>query len=330
MIGGLIALAIAAIGAAYATLVIRAAPNRRDNLAFGVLAMVDAAMTAWRGLNVLAGDSIVDAAVTIPCSVATIVLAVLTVEFIVPFPMRPAIGWKWRAPLFAWAIGAAVITVIEGRAGEPLRYTQWAFFAPMTTIILVLGYRSWKLTHERSERTVIGMLWFRWVFGFTAYFFAPRLGLFEAAVWAETTFATLVSFIVIGTVVLRSQLFSIRSAAAEVITIATIALVVVLGGGAAVWMTTQWTEPGNLQQALLVGSTLIPLALASIGRALYPRVERRVLAGLDERRARRHGVQGDPLPGEASAAIAEASRRIAAIADGAKVTWLTATGLSPA
>ena len=38
MIGGLVALAIAAIGAAYAGLVIRAAPHRRDNLMFGLLA----------------------------------------------------------------------------------------------------------------------------------------------------------------------------------------------------------------------------------------------------------------------------------------------------
>src|SRR5258706_51143 len=38
MIAGIIALAIAAIGCAYATLVIKAAPNRRANVAFGVLA----------------------------------------------------------------------------------------------------------------------------------------------------------------------------------------------------------------------------------------------------------------------------------------------------
>ncbi len=330
MIAGLIALAIAAIGAAYATMVIRAAPNRRDNVAFGVLAMVDAAMTAWRGLNVLAGDAIIDAAVTVPCSVATIALSVLTVEFVVPFPRRAPISWKWRALLLTWAVAAAATAIVESQISHLLQYTQFFFFAPMTVLILALGYRSWRLTTERSERTVIAVLWFRWIFGFSAYFFAPLLGLFEGAVWAETTFATLISFVVIGTVVLRSELFSMRGAAAEVITMATIALVVVLGGGASIWMVSRWTEPGNLQQALLVGATLVPLALAGLGRALYPRVERRVLAGLDERRARRLGVQGDPLPGEATAAIASATKRIATIADGAKVTWLAATHLSPA
>jgi signal transduction histidine kinase len=330
VIAGLIPLAIAAIGAAYAVLVIRAAPNRRDNVAFGVLAMVDAAMTAWRGINVLAGEVIVDAAVTVPCSIATIALAILTVEFVVPFPRRPAMSWKWRGLLLAWAVGAATTAIVESQTTQLLKYTQFFFFAPITTLILLLGYRSWRLTTDRSERTVIGMLWFRWTFGFCAYFFAPYLGVFEGAVWAETTFATLVSFIVIGTVVLRSELFSIRGAAAEVITIATIAFVVVLGGGASVWMALRWTEPGNLQQALLAGSTLVPLALAGIGRALYPRVERRVLAGLDERRAKRLGVQGDSLPGAADAAIAEASRRIATIADGASVKWIPVAALSPA
>ncbi len=329
MIGGLIALSIAAIGAAYATLVIRAAPNRRDNLSFGILATVDAAMTAWRGLNALAGQSLIDSAVTIPCSIATITLAVLTVEFVVPFPRWRAMSWMWRGPLLLWAALAIALAIYESTEGVYFTYTQWLYFAPMTTLILVLGYRSWRLTPDRSERTVIGMLWFRWIFGFTAYFIGPRLGIFEISVWAETTFATLVSFIVIGSVVLRSELFSMRSAAAEVITLATMCLVIVLGGGATVWMTLHWTEAGNLQQALLVFSTLVPLGLTWLVRTLYPRVERSVLAGLDERRARRLDVQGESLPGDAVTAIVKASQRITAIADGGKVTWLHATMLSP-
>ncbi len=328
MIGGLIALAIAAIGAAYATLVIRAAPNRRDNLSFGILAMTDTTMTAWRGLNALAGQSLIDDAVTIPCSVATIALAVLTVEFIVPFPRRRAMRWRWRGPLLAWAAGAAALAIYEGTYGLYFRYTQWLYFAPMTVLILALGYRAWRLTPDRNERTVIGMLWFRWIFGFSAYFIGPRLGIFEIAVWAETTFATLVSFVVIGSVVLRSELFSMRGAAAEVITIATMCFVIVLGGGVAVWGTLRWTEAGNLQQVLLVGSTLVPLGLTWVGQMMYPRVERRVLAGLDERRARRLNLQGESLTGDAATAIAKATQRITSIADGGTVTWLPTSALS--
>ncbi len=331
MTGGIVALAIAAIGVAFGWIILHAAPGRRDNTVFGALAITDAAMTAWRALSVLAGQDIIDSAVTIPCSLGTIALAVLTIEFIVPFPRRPALSWRWRAPLLAWAAVSAVLVIVEAYDGWDLHFTQFEFFAPATLLIFVTGWFSYRKTapDERSARTVIAMLWFRWAFGFSAYFFAPLVGWFEGAVWLETTLATLVSFIVIGTAVLRSELFSIRSAAAEVITLATIALLVVLGGGASVWLVLRWTEPGNLQQALLVGSTLVPLGLAAIGYRLYPRVERGVLASLDERRAHRLGVQGDPLPTEASAAIAEATRRIESIANGGAVRWITTPALAP-
>ena len=321
-IGGILALAIAAIGAAFAVLVYRAAPHRRDNVVFAALAAIDAVMTAWRGLNVLAGESIIDSAVTLPCSVMTVVLSVLTFEFITAFPRRRPMRWRWRVPLWLWAGTAIAMLVAETDYVKHLAITQWTFFAPSTVLIVFLGFRAWRSTTERDARTVIAMLWFRWIFGFSCYFFSPALDLFEPAVWAETMFATLLSFVIIGTAVLRSELFSIRSSVAEAVTIATIAMLVVLGGGLAIWATQTFTEPGTLQQALFVGATLVPLALAACGYALYPRVERRVLAGFDERRARRLNVQGDPLPGEAADAIAEATHRIASFGDGSHVRWI--------
>ena len=53
---------------------------------FGLLALTDAAMTAWRGVNVLTGGSIVAPGVIVPCTLGTIVLALLTLEFISAFP----------------------------------------------------------------------------------------------------------------------------------------------------------------------------------------------------------------------------------------------------
>lgn len=327
-IGGILALAIAAIGAAFAVLVYKSAPHRRDNRVFAALAGTDAVMTAWRGLNVLAGDSIIDSAVTLPCSLITVAMAVITLEFITAFPRRPAMSWKWRAPILLWALFAIVMLVVETDHMAHLKTTQWTFFAPCTLLIVGLGVRAWRLTNERAARTVIAMLWFRWVFGFSCYFFSPALGLFESAVWAETTVATLLSFVIIGTSVLRSELFSIRSTVAEAVTIATIALLVLLGGGFAIWAVQTYSEAGTtLQQALLVGATLVPLMLAACGWAIYPRVERRVLAGFDERRARRLSVQGDPLPADASEAIAEANHRISVFGDGSKVRWVPAAEL---
>jgi signal transduction histidine kinase len=330
---GLIPLAVATIGASYATLVLRGW-RRRDNLMFGLLALTDAGMTAWRGINVLTGGSIVAPGVLVPCMLGTICLALLTFEFVSAFPRRPAMSWRWRGAMLAWGAIAAVlvITVTDPTGGGTWTnaLAELVFFAPATIVVFVLGARAWNHAHQRDERVIIAMLWFRWACGFTAYCLGPLLGVFEPAVWAETTVATLISFIVIGTAVLRSELFSTRSAAAEAITIATIALLVMLGGGAAVNAALAYVAPGRVQELALLGAALVPLALAAAGYAVYPRVERRVLAGLDERRARRLGVQGEPLPADAEAAIAEASRRIASIGDGAIVRWVAARALPDA
>lgn len=330
MIGGAIALMIAAIGAAYAGLVIRAAPHRRDNLVFGALAALDASMTMWRGVNALSGESVADATSTIPCAFGTIALALVSVEFIVSFPRRPAMAWKWRLGLWAWAL-FAVFRVIDHPSIDRLDYldAEFTFFLPLTILIMVLGVRTLARTAEAPARIVIIALGFRWLFGFSAYFFGPLLHIFEAAVWAETTFATLVSFFVIGTAMLRSDLFSLRSTAAEVVTIATIGFGIALGGVFGVVGILRWTGPGNLQEAMLFGATFVPLALYGIGRALYPRIEKSVISNLDERRARRLAVQDEPLASEPTSAIAEALRRITAMSDGAVVRWVPFAQLSP-
>jgi signal transduction histidine kinase len=329
---GLIPLAVATISASYAAIVLRGW-RRRDNLMFGLLALTDAAMTAWRGINVLTGGSIIARSVLVPCMLGTTVLAMLTLEFVSAFPRRPPMSWRWRAAMLVWgAVGAA----ISSAAPEPGTFSsatsilaEVVFFVPATVLVFVLGLRAFRLTRQRDARMVIGVLWFRWAFGFAAYTLGPMLGVFEASVWAETTVATLISCVVIGTAVLRSELFSIRSSAAEVVTIATIALLVVLGGGGAVAVALTFVPPGQLQQLALFGAAFVPLGLAALGHAVYPRVERRVLAGFDERRARRFGMQDDPLPADATAAITEAGRRIASIGDGAAVRWVANTELPP-
>jgi signal transduction histidine kinase len=330
MIAGVLLLAIAAIGAAYGGLVIRAAPDRRDNVVFGALAISDAVMITWRAINVLTGERIVSEAVTIPCSLGTMVMAILTIDFLYAFPRRPPMSWRWRGLLIAWtAVAAGILTVTDFEMTKRFRLAEAVYYGPATITVFVLAWRARASTTERAARVIIGMLCFRWAFGFLGYSLGPTFGLFEEALWAETTFATLLSFVIIGTAVLRQNLFSIRSAAAEATLASTMALAVVLGGGGAVFWILRATEPGSLQTALLVGATLVPMALAAIGRALYPRIEANVLAGIDERRARRLGIESGPLSVEPTAAIAEACRRIADVGEGARVTWQTAAQLPP-
>jgi signal transduction histidine kinase len=288
-------------------------------------------MTAWRGLNVLAGGSIISQGVIVPCSIGTIMLALLTIEFIWSFPGRAPMSWRTRAMMFAWGGFGLVMCGVGVDADKPWGmhfYAEIGFFLPSTLLIFVLAARAYRLTPRRDARLVIGMLAFRWAFGLFSYFGGPLLGVFEPLVWAEATVGALLGFVVVGTVVLRTELFTTRSAATEVLTIATIALAVLLGGGVTLWGALQ-VEPGRFQLLALFGATLVPLALASIGFRVYPRLEHRVLAGFDERRARRLGVQGEPIPARAGEAIAEASRRIAAIADGATVRFELAAALDP-
>ena len=331
MNAGLIPLAVATIGASYAALVLRGW-RRRDNLMFGLLALTDAIMTAWRGVNVLTGGSIISSNVLVPCMFGTVVLALLSLEFVSAFPRRPAMSWRWRAVMLAWGAAGAVLSFASPdpsrRSGTVGLAAEFVFYAPATLLVFALGLRAFRLAPQRDARLVIAMLWFRWALGFAAYTLAPAFGIFEAAVWVETTCATLISCAVIGTAVLRSELFSIRSAAAEVVTVAMLALVVMLGGVGAV-IAALHVPPGQLQLIALIGAAFVPLKLAALCYAMYPRVERRVLAGLDERRARRLGVQGDPLPADAAAAIAEAGRRIASIGDGAAVRWVAGSDLPP-
>jgi hypothetical protein len=245
---GVIPLAIATIGASYAALVLRGW-RRRDNLVFGLLALTDAAMTAWRGINVLTGGSLIAPGVLVPCMVGTIVLAVFTLEFISAFPRRCPMTWPWRVLMLAWGAAGAVIaftTTEPSSVSAPANLlAEVVVFIPATLLVFVLGARAFKHTQQRDARIVIGMLWFRWGFGCAAYWLGPLLGVFAAAVWAETTFATMVSFVVIGTAILRGELSSIRSSTAEVVTIATVALLVMLGGVGAVSAALAYVAPGH-------------------------------------------------------------------------------------
>ena len=318
MIGGILLLAISAIGAGYARLVICAAPSRRDNLLFGALAATDAAMIMWRAVTVLTGGRLTGPTVTMPCAIGTVVMAVLTIDFLASFPRRRALPWKLRAPLLAWgAVAVGLVCCVDVHRPWDSSVAEWVFFAPATLLVFVLAVVAWRRTTDRAARTVIGMLMFRWAIGFGAYFIGPKLDIFEEMVWAETTFATLTSFVVIGTAVLRTELFSIKSSAGEALTVATIGFISVVGGGTAVRAALAYQ--GDLRDALLVGATLVPLMLAGLGWLLYPRLENRLLS--DARRVRRLGVQDQPLPIDGAAAIAEACRRIAEFGNGAKVRW---------
>jgi signal transduction histidine kinase len=319
---GVVIMLIAAMGAAYAGLVLRAAPHRRDNALFGALALVDAGMTAWRGVNVLAGWPIVVPTVMVPCAFFTVVMAVISIEFMASFPRRPAPARRWTYAGIAWGVlGIVMLGVSPPHSTVGFWLPELTFYVPSTLLIFALGVRAWRTTTDRRARAVIAALCFRWLSGLLAFFVGPLVDHFDLFVWLDTMVASPISFVVIGTAVLRNDLFSMRSTAAEVLTITAIGSLAVLGGGGAIFLAAHHTEPGELRNAIDVGATLLPLGIAALGRALYPRLEKTVLAPLDERRARRLAVHDEPLPVAIADAIREATLRIEAIADGGTARW---------
>jgi signal transduction histidine kinase len=319
---GIVLLAISLVGASYAILTLRNA-HRRDNLVFGTLIIIDASMTAWRGLNVLTGGSIISRGVLVPCTIGTIALALITYEFISSFPRHRPMRWRWRILLLVWGAVALVSATIHvpGPWGQNT-LIEYVFFIPSFIGVVILLAFAYRRTDARDARIVLGTIGFRWVAGFLAYAVGPLFGWFEEAVWIESTVATTIGVVLIGTTVLRTELFSLRNASTEVVTITSLAFFVLLATGGALWLTVRYIEPGQAYYLALFGTSLVPLALTAVCVKFYPRVERRVLAGLDERRARRLNVQGDPIPADADGAIAEATQRIAAFGDGSQVRWV--------
>ena len=311
-----------------------AAARRRDNLVFGLLTLTDAAMTAWRGLNVLTGGSITSRGVIDPVRVRHGRARALDsrVHRRVPAPGRRCAGAggcrcsrgavpRWCTRRSTWAVTATsspAPPVVLLRADHPgdLR-RRW---------VRVPAHHPAR--RPRGDRRAVVPLGRR----LRAHTCSARCsGCSSRRVWAETTVATLDQ--------LRRDRH--RGAAHRAV------LDPVRGGrGRSRSRRSRWSwcsapagrsrrssrtsRPGQLQFLALLGATLVPLGLTAVGFVLYPRVERRVLAGLDERRARRLGVQGDPLPPDAAAAIAEATQRIATIADGATVRWRGADDLPAA
>jgi len=166
-------------------------------------------------VNVLTGGSIIAASVLVPCMLGTVVLALLTLEFVTAFPAggdEPALARR------------------DAGVGRDRRRDRVRDARPeqldrldhhLAEVCSTGRRRCWcscsrdrAAPHPAARRAARdqGPV-VRWAFGFVTYTFGPVLGVFESAVWAETTFATMISFVVIGTAVLRGELFSIRSSA---------------------------------------------------------------------------------------------------------------------
>src|SRR5215510_5158149 len=206
---------------------------------------------------------------------------------------------------------------------------SFGYFAPVTAIICAIGWRAWRRTRTVGVRLIVGVLWFRWLYGFVAYVVGEATGHLETWLWIETTAAVLISFVVIGHAILRDELFRVRGAAAEVMG-ATVSGAVILGVTAtAVHLVLRYVPAGADRELALIGASVIPLVLVALGRVLYPRIETGVLAPLDDRRALRLELS-EPLSEDPDEAIAQGTERLLRMTGGGDVRFLPAEALPPA
>ena len=322
MIGGIALLCIAALGLAYSVLVWRAAPSRRENRVFATLAFVDAVQVAWRGAMVLAGYSMTAGLVMTPCTLATMVLALLSAEFLwgAAGGDEPTPRWL-RAGLWGASAVAAAFTIALDDSSSFARTIQSMYFTPCTATIVLLGVRALHRSRRVGVRLVVGALIFRWLFGHMVYAIGFPFGILGELLWIESTAAVLASCIVIGHAILRDQLFSVRGAMHQAIGGTLFGLIVLGVTAAAIGGALQGLAPGAAQHVALVAAAFVPVALLWAGRLLYPRIETRVLAGLDDRRAARLEALAEPLPDDALAALADGLSRLERMTAGS-VRWL--------
>ena len=326
MLAGKALLTIALIGAAYASLVLRAAPERRDNRLFFVIAMMDAAMVAWRGIHLLAGGRIVDLACLMPCGVGTMGLAIVCVDFMWGFPGRRGLSWPVRGLMIAWAIVFSVLMLASNEEGIWRGVVSFGFYSPMTLIICAVGVRTWRRTRTVGVRLIVAALVFRWVYGNVAYTIGQYTGTLESWLWFETTGSVLLSFVVIGHAILRDELFRVRGAAAEVLGATVFGTLILSVTASAVHAGLTYVPDGIERELALIGAAVIPLVMVALGRVLYPRIETGVLAPLDDRRALRLELS-EPLSEDADQAIAQGTERLLRMTGGGDVRFLPVEAL---
>lgn len=321
MIAGAALLCIAALGVAYSVLVWRAAPRRRENRVFAALALCDALQVAWRGVMILAGYAMDDGVVLTPCTVATMGLAVLSAEFLWSAADGPPMPRWVRWTIVGSSLIGAGLTIVGARADGVMLVLELTYFTPMTAAIVLIAVRALRRSKRIGIRLIAGALIFRWVFGHAVWSVGEPLGLLSELLWLESTAAVIVSCVVIGHAILRDQLFSVRGAFHQAAGGTLFGLIILGVTAAAISGALHVLPPGAGQQVALVASAFIPVVMLAIGRVLYPRIETRVLAGLDDRRAARLEALAEPLSDDADAALDDGRARLERMTGG-EVRWL--------
>jgi signal transduction histidine kinase len=286
--------AVAVLGWAFAWVIYRAAPRRFDNRVFAALGFMNSVLSAYAAVLALAGYRMSEPFPLRSCGAIVVAVAVLSVEFGYSFPLNRPLPGRARAAILAYAAACMALYV------HPATYPWFgnvinvAFFLPAFLAMmwfLVRNVRS--LPGDRSAGwLVIGGVGFRWLLGLFTFNVARHISprVFETAVTVELSAGALVCYAVIGFAFLRSQLFSVRGLAADVVIYTAMsASILCLTAGAVEVALTIGAGP-SMTRALLVVAALVPAgALFLAGRA-RERIEDRLGRRFDRRRGLRREI----------------------------------------
>ncbi len=327
---GVLFILIGSLGVGFAALILRADPRRHDNRTFFVLGLLDATMAIFRGTSVLSGYEIAETSVLLPCATIAPFLGWATLEFAWSFPFNRPLPWRFRVPLVAATILTSVMLVIDrDRASHA---SNALFFIPAT--IFMISFQMRNLRRVAGDRLgvklVVAALMMRWITANIVYSLYGEVSTdtWGTILWLESSVAVLLSFVMIGMGIVRSNLFTTRSALGELAIEAAFFLAGLGLTGLALYgaLEVRLRYP-VLGLALLLLASLIPLLVFAITNWLRPRVE----AGVDPRRARRRELLDEAVAAETGdpAKMAElATRTLAAISEGGTARFLPMAALA--
>jgi signal transduction histidine kinase len=328
-VGGALLILIGVLGFAFAAMVLRADPKRWDNRVFAVLVFIDATMAVTRGGAILSGAAIMDRRLTDPMAGISFLLVLLTVEFAWSYPFSRRAPWPLRIATILVTGAAALLYFLPSTRPDFQPVITYLYFTPNFILILSLLIRNFRRL-DRGERMPIALVMiavaFRWLWALVCYGIGFPLGLevFTTLLWIEATAAAMIAFTLIGFAVLRSQLFSLRGVAAEILVYSGFGVTLVGFTALAVDAVMRWVPDGTPQRVLLV-ATAIVRGWSMVGK----RVED-ALCNVDPRRALRREVLERAIRPEMAGAdpdtlLGEIKKALSDLTQGGEVHWIPAS-----
>lgn len=300
-------IAVGVLGFAFAAVIYQAAPRRFDNRIFAALGFMNSVISAYAAVLVRTGYRMSEPFPLRSCGAIVIVIAVLSVEFGYSFPLNRPMPARLRALLWGYAAACTALYVHPGTFTWFGNVINLAFFLPAFLIMmfcLVRNVRS--LPGERGAGwLVVGAVGFRWLLGLFTFNVARYISpsVFEATVTVELSAGALGCYAVIGVALLRSQLFSVRGVAADMVVVTGLVLSILFITAGAVEVALTIGAGPYVTRALLVVTALVPAGALLLASRARERIEASIGRGFDRRRGMRREII-NTAPREAEALLA--------------------------